>query len=136
MTEERLARKTSLEWDLQHLQAFLDEQMPALLDEARKRRDRATEADRRAVEQFPRNVEDVERRLDQGLRVLIGRMDEETAAAMARLGAVLTTIGSSDGGSDGLTLDLREDENTDAAYVAVAATGPSPLAEKGQSGAP
>ena len=113
MAGELLTRRSSLERDLEHLQAFLDQQRPALLEEARKRRDGATEAERREVEQSPPPGE-VERRLDEGLRVLMGRMDEETAAAMARLGAVLAMIGFPEGRADQLTLDLREDESCDA----------------------
>jgi hypothetical protein len=96
----------SLERDLERLQAFLDHQRPALLDEARKRRDGATEAERNEVEQSLLDPSEVERRLDEGLQVLMGRMDEETAAAMARLGGALAMIASPERRADQLTPDL------------------------------
>jgi len=80
---------TSVEHDLARLQAFLDRERGALLGEARRQRDRAGEEERRWVERPLLGLKEMERRLEEGIEALMVRMDDETAAATARLVAAL-----------------------------------------------
>ena len=74
--------------DLARLNAFIEAERGALLAEARRRRAEATEEQRQWVER-PLGAKEVERRLEEGLEALMDQMDEETAAATARLVAIL-----------------------------------------------
>jgi SpoVK/Ycf46/Vps4 family AAA+-type ATPase len=78
----------SLQRDLARLNAFFDAERGVLLAEARRRRAQATEEQRQWVER-PLEPKEVERRLEEGLEALMDHMDEETAAATARLVAIL-----------------------------------------------
>ncbi len=78
----------AVERDLARLNAFLDRQRELMLAEARRRRARATRDQRRWAERPAVDAKEMERRLEEGLDALMDRMDEETAAATARLVAI------------------------------------------------
>jgi len=87
LKRDRESPASTLAQDLQKLEAFLERERPRLLDEARRRRDAATEMEREHVDIRCSDPEEIERRLHEGFRVLVDRMDTETAAAAERVSA-------------------------------------------------